>query len=922
VRRPFGRGRLAARAATRDPVVSAFLALVVAATAFVAAAAPGLLERVQTDTVRHGLDSVARAGLDLTATARGVPAQGGGAGSTASALDGEVAAVWGSALDELDSLRGGLDPRLRAVMGAPRIAVLHDRLPVRKRQADSPAPRTELIVAVDPFLDERVDYVDGVAPRVSSVAPAPAAGASPEGASPAAPLSIALSEGVAESLNWPVGESRLLAVSASSGIEAELSGVFRARDAGDGDWGHLPASLHPSIEQSGTSLPLYVGVAFLSPASPPADSALAPLAYFETWYPFRTDRVESRSARDLTGLLRRFSSASSPFDVDRSEGAAGLLFTSGAPRQFEIAQPRVDGTGAVLAVLASGPAAAAAASLLLAIRMLALRRRGLVTLARARGASGPALLALFAAEGVAVGAPAAFAGAALGAVSGTSWSTALVVGLLVAVVPAVALPVSVLMSGRRTRSEDGPRTAIGRILRAVPDLVVTVLAVVGVTLVLLRGRTGIDAPGADPLLTAIPVILAALGAVVTIRLLPLLLEVLESRARRRAGLIALLGPARARRDSSARVAPVLAVVIGAATAIFSGGVVATVDSGIDAAARALVGADLRAASYLPPAEVERVRALDCVAAVAPVYTDQPVIGSAPDGRVRLRVYVVDAAELRAVQGDAAWGLPQPAELGAPARDEVPVIASSEVAALIGAETLEVRGAPLDFAAVAPSSGPLGAARMWVAVDRVNADRIVDDYYAASALLVDLEPGTATAGAAAAVRDVVGAGATIDTPAAAAAVRRHDPALTGITEAVVGALAVVGVALAVAVATTLVLGSGARSRLVALLRAFGFGRRRGTLRLLLWEVAPALGLAVPIGVLAGLALATVVLRTVELSPFVGGEAAPDPVLVGPLTLLPFAAFLLVAAVSVTVAVVVAARASAAEATRTSDEGDRR
>jgi putative ABC transport system permease protein len=117
--------------------------------------------------------------------------------------------------------------------------------------------------------------------------------------------------------------------------------------------------------------------------------------------------------------------------------------------------------------------------------------------------------------------------------------------------------------------------------------------------------------------------------------------------------------------------------------------------------------------------------------------------------------------------------------------------------------------------------------------------------------------------------------------------------------------------------TLVLGAPARGRLLALLGALGFRRSR-ELPIVLWEVAPAVAIALPVGIGIGLLLPRVVIPAIDLTGFVGGGAQPAVHLGGWAPLLVAAAFLVVTALAVLVAALVARRVTAARTLRSIDE----
>jgi putative ABC transport system permease protein len=386
----------------------------------------------------------------------------------------------------------------------------------------------------------------------------------------------------------------------------------------------------------------------------------------------------------------------------------------------------------------------------------------------------------------------------------------------------------------------------------------------------------------------------------------------------RRGLVALVGPARARRDPSVRVAPVLAVVVGVAIAIFSVAFSATVEAGIRVAARSAAGADLRvAAPYLAPDQLDALASLDGVSAIAPVSAGQQLDGSTGWKELSVTVYVIDVAAMRAVQTDPEAAMPLPDALLTGDGGTVPVVASDDLIAVIGSNPLTLGSTKVDVVGAAPASSPLGSTRLWVAVDRAFADRLKVADASPAVALIGLTPGADAARVAAEAREIAGPTGSASTPASLAAIRLEDPALVGLQFSLLAAIGVVAALLGLAIGMTLVLAAPARGRLLALLAAVGYRRSR-ELALVLWEVAPAVVVALPAGAAVGLVLPAIVLPAVDLTGFVGGAAQPAVRLGGVLPLLVVLGFLLVAAVAVLIAAVVARRVTAAGTLRSIDE----
>ncbi len=161
-----------------------------------------------------------------------------------------------------------------------------------------------------------------------------------------------------------------------------------------------------------------------------------------------------------------------------------------------------------------------------------------------------------------------------------------------------------------------------------------------------------------------PLLLSLLVCLLVLRLYPVPLAALVRRTSRRRDLVPFLGSARALRDPSAGIVPVLTVVVGVSVAVFSAVLLGTVQTGVERAADARVGAD--AAVTGTPFTLEQQAAfgeVPGVDAIAPVYSTAPSTFEI-DGRVRTTtLIVVDAGEMRRVQAGRAGATSLPEGLG-------------------------------------------------------------------------------------------------------------------------------------------------------------------------------------------------------------------------------------------------------------------
>jgi putative ABC transport system permease protein len=898
--RRIGAARLAWRSATTTPAVSVLVIVVVALVSFAGTVAPRLLQVAQTTMVQYALSAEAASQRDFGDSVRGMPSAGAGGSDAAAELPDELRGSWGKNADQLAAIGRLMEPRLGDVVGQPRTTVHFDVATAVAARDD--VPRTRVILTLDPRLDGRIDIVEGAAPA------AVVAGE---------PIDILLTDRVAEQTGWTVGEVRTLDYPLLGDVPVRLSGIARAIDPSDPAWSHVPASLRADVHDDGLSPPEYTGVAFADARSLAALTPMAVSASTDMWFPLDVDRIRASGVPELVTEMRRFGAAALTLPVISDGGArteADLAFVSVAASTLTKADERAAGVAAVIAVAVSGPVAVAIVVLVLAARLLAVRRRTTVALAAARGASQKRIVALLALEGAVLG----VAGGVLGLLAGVlvGHGTGPLAGLaplLVALIPAVALPaLGLRLAGRRGRADEAQRRSGP--WRGVAELTLVAVAAAAVVLTLAT-----DAGGPTPLLVVLPVLLAAAGCVVALRITPVLLRIVGRSVRSTRGLVPLLGPARAERDPAIGVAPVLAIVVGTAIAVFSSGFLATVASGTDAAARALIGADIRVTSpYFTQEQLDAIARVDGVAAAAPVYADVRTLVHFPRTDANVTVFVIDADELRAVQGEGgdafpAGALEHPTDPSGP----VPVVISDGVAELVDGEAFELRDSAVEVVATVDGPSPFGSSGAWIAVDRAHAGEVVFPTFSPTMVLVRTEEAASLATVRASIADLLVPGSATTVPAEVAAQHHTDPGSGALAAGLFSAIGVVAVLLALAIALTLVLSSAARGRLFALLGALGLPRRQ-ELGLVAWELAPAIVVSVPVGALVGLALVPLVSSALDLTVFTGGFAPPATDFGGATTAGLVLLFLLVSLAAVAAAYLFARRTAAARTIRTIDE----
>lgn len=879
---------LAARGAATTPVLTLLLLGVIAMLSVLGAAAPKMLADGRTATVKRAVEAVPVLARWPSATTPGLPAF--------DPLTAPEVGVWGSALTSLGEMRARQPEPLRDLLGTPRLAIALDAQPTFDRDParTEPVPDNRVALVSDPGLLRRAELVEGRLPE-----PTPTAGG----------IEIALTETVAEQLAWPVGSERLW-----DGAKLRLTGLVAPSGREADDWAFISGSVDPVVEVDGGGNRVLVASAFmhLDQMSKFTDRVRDIKA--TVWVPFESSRITADTAEAAAAQLRLLPADPAPLPMyDNTFFERGVPLLSALPQAIETGIVRAEVMRNVVTVVAVGPITVALVVLALVSRLIAARRVESTRVLRARGASTARLIAMLGGEGLALGVLGAAIGGGIAAVGpGVEGWSAFLVPAVLAAVPAVVLPWASLAEAERRGRSDlgqlGEPTGGGRARAALEVLILVVTVALAVLVAVSGDGEGVGGGGGvDPLLLALILLLGASASMLALRLLPLLLRAAERRGRRKESLAALLGPARAARDRVIRIAPVLGVVIGLGVAVFSVAFSATVAGGIERSARAGVGADVRVeASYINDGAFARVSSLDGVAAIAALRGDSSVDATAGGSKARARAYVVDREKFVAVQRNSASQLALPEPLAEPASGAVPVVASERLLAelglgdeagavggvepAVGGEEFTVNGSPVRVVAAAPSQLPFGTAEQWVIIDAVNARALGLRAGGISQLYLSIAPGADADAVGTAAAAAIGGSAAYETPAQAASEYAEDPAYRVVQGALLAASALVALLLALATVASLLLGAESRASMLAVLRALGHSRRR-TGSLVAWEVVPAILVALPFGVGAGIAMAMLLIPQLDLRGFVGGHAQPELALGGvwlPIVVLGFSA----------------------------------
>lgn len=882
----------------------AIVAALVFVLSLLATAAPIALGLLGDAALRDRLDGVSATQRDVVSSSVGLPQ----ISDVSDPLTTEE--MWGGFLEALEGIRESADEPLPDVLGesyAISRTSEHGLVEARTR---------ELEVAFSPHYEDHVRVVEG---RLA----APAEGFEnwTQAEASTTQLEIALSVATAAEMDWAVGETRSLHTFSNT-VEFVLTGTFEAVDASGDYWQHVPSVLEPSIFDDGNRPRVVTATAFAHPASLPYAYLFSDSQTTDTWYPLDTDRIEARSAAQTAAALNKLTAVSHTV-ASSAGGPAGILgvkFDADITREIELALAQEASTAGVIAMLIAGPVGVAAAVLILGCRLILESRRPSLRLLSARGASIAQLRGLLAIEGVFVGALPAILGAAVAVVGGlllfgvAPGPAALIPALLLALAPVAILAVlAPSVAERQVRTDLGRR---GSRLRLIVEGAVTALALVALVLLFIRGYSA----GVDLLLAATPLLLALVACLLTLRLYPIPLRAVLGRARASAGLDSFLGSARALREPSIGLTPVLALVVGVSVAVSSGILLSALQTGITEASNAQVGADVRVSgASLTREQLDQAAAIDGVDAAAGISGAEPEtldIGGVKRGT---SVFVVDAVDLAAVQGDGPGLLPPGVSLDPVESGPMPIVVSGSVADLIdGSDEVDLGGVDAEVVGVTRGPVPIGTRENWIAIDSSYAEEVLGRDPSDRTLLVSLAPGASRDAVDSGLRAILGDGVRVDTADEIAASIQSSPAVQGVRAALLAATAVAALLSALAIVMTLTLAAAPRTRVLALMRTLGAPSRSAT-SLALWEIGPPAVAAVVAGTVFGALVPLVVLAAVDLRPFTGSSVAPAYQVDGGMLALTLGGFIALAVLLTAIALLVSRRIRAAGALRTVEEG---
>ncbi|MFD7699435.1 FtsX-like permease family protein [Streptomyces caelestis] len=683
--RTEGRARVAApwvRTRLRSaPGAAAALALLVAVTAFLAAALPLAVDRYGDAGLRRAVETA-------------------GPGRTTV----QLYASQDEAFMPLREWQERLRPDAVRAPYAELLALPGRSLPLDAGQSSYGVRTTRRLAAPDPYLSRP----DGIAPEFHLVAPSGLAGharlregrlpKAPDGVTATTPaVEAAVTAETARKLNIGAGSVLHLPGAGRAPLTVRVTGVVAPRAPRGAYWSTTPVLRGPdllTVPGDPERRVFWVGALLLPPGAAPAllGTGGVPERYWTL-----APEVSALHGHDLPRLTSAVASLESGPLLQRARAAASPAADAETSLDEVLAEHAGlrSVIGPLVAVAAFGTGTVAAVVLLMAGRLAADRRRAELTLLRARGVSLPGLTGRLLAETAAVAVPAAALGLAAArlAVDGGRPSYAVAAAGAVALLASVALPLRAVAAHRAVRvhaaRDDLAATRPSR-RRTVAELTLLTLAAGAVAALRTRGTSDAEGASGDGLVSLAPVLVGVIAALVLVRLYPLPLRGLARPAGRLRGVVGPLSLARAGRAPGSAVLPLLALLTALTTAAFGGSVLTGVADARDRAAVLAVGADARVDGLqpLPSGLADRVRrapGVRDVTAVSVTYEGRPA-----DGGPTVPVAGVDPAGYAALSRRTDIGAFDPDGLKAPGAGTLPALASPEVADRYGGRPFPVR----------------------------------------------------------------------------------------------------------------------------------------------------------------------------------------------------------------------------------------
>ncbi|KQR17305.1 FtsX-like permease family protein [Cellulomonas sp. Leaf334] len=470
------------------------------------------------------------------------------------------------------------------------------------------------------------------------------AGSAPGRPGPDGAVQLALSDEVARVLDMGPGDTVEALTADRTIVPVLVTGVFDATDPDDPVWSARPEILRPRVVGPRNAPTTVVGGLLSAASLPAARAALEPDGVTRTFrFPVAPEAVDYTGSGALATQVAALEASPELTTVP----GPGASVTSRLDLVLTQARARVAATWSQATVVLAGLAWGTGLVLLVGADLLARRRSAALRTVRARGASLPGIAAGAAAEAAVVVGVGAAVGLAFGQVvapGAVSWPW-----LAVAVVGVVAPPAFATVTAARTDARRVPTDRHHRRLaqrvrsvrRVSIEAALLVLAAAALVALRRRGAVSITGP-ADLALAAAPVLVAAAGALLLWRAVPVLLGGALRVARRSRKAGPLLAVARA--GATGAVLPFVALVVVTTLVALCGALAGTARAGQAEGAWDTVGADVVVRTTVPDAALQDVA--DELASADGV--DAVAVGRVQDRSELFDVRGVDAVRVLAV----------------------------------------------------------------------------------------------------------------------------------------------------------------------------------------------------------------------------------------------------------------------------------
>jgi len=861
---------------------------------FAATAGPRQASASQTHALRQTMTTISplAKALAVSATWSGVSSSLGqasfGAPPAVDVTEGQVSEVTGQLHDDFNHGVVRLAPRDKDWAGM--VSTLHT---VTSAVPATHGVAVRLLVAYRQPLSEHARLLAGRYPATPPPAGQGGARAGVGGALPfARTIDILVSAQTARQFGLHPGSTMQLSgpqLAFSGGlskISLVVTGIVAPADPGSTFWGLDPTVITPDLMTPQNAPSYWVGEVLADPGELAAvQDDFGPEGLSLTWeLPLQVGSLTAGQAGPLFDALTKLDGQTPTLTGDVAPIAAVLQVANSLLGPIGAFIATTQAVDTLLWLLYVSLGVAGLVTLLLAARMVAMRRSAELAVRRARGSSLPQI-----ARSVTLGAamacvPAAAIAVALAVLltpgqspAGGWWPPAVTLAAVVCA-PAVVAAWQQRLPWRRARDRRRPR---GR-ARLVVEVTASLAAIAGI--IVFRQQGTQPGSGVNLYTSAAPALIAIPAVIVVLRLYPLVLRWLLRGSARGKSAITFLGLARAARTALTPALPAFGLVLALTVAAFAGMVKDAVTASEVAASWQAAGADVTVAgananglgATITPGMLRSVAAVPGVSKVAAVWEDT---WTAPDEQ-QVKVIAVDPASYSALVAETQTFPPiQAGRL--PTATPQPVLASPKAAAYLGGHA----------ATLTTESGPLPV--------RVQVAGVLSGTPAApgaAAFVIIPVAAIHNRTGPLPLNEMLITGAGIDTARLFTVLRRELPAavttvrsdiLNGLTGAplqhgtfILFELAIVAAAaLGLAVMLLeLALGAAERETTLARLAAMGLGEGQRA-RVVTLEVVPAVIAAAVAAAACALVLPKVVSPAIDLSVFTGSAGgavalAPD------------------------------------------------